>query len=648
MTAHDVAVLERIAAALRSEPRFERPIHTSSKANVLEIESDQALVVVLGVEGGRSISHLEPYLERIADKRVGVLFVGDLDTSLSERLPRGLIAAVLSDRPTANELFFATQGLLERLDLLGEDRRLTGALDRARYELREITEIGRAISTERDITKLLDLILVKSRFVTGADAGSIYILEQADEGTNTARLRFKLSQNDSVQFEGKEFTIPVSTRSIAGYAAVTMAPINIPDVHDIPADSPYGYDASFDRRVGYQTRSMIAVPMISAEDEVMGVIQLINKKRNGRTILRTDADFENEVVPFDARSAELLSSLAGQAGVALENALLYDEIRSIFEGFVRASVQAIEQRDPTTSGHSLRVSVLSCRLAQKVDRADSGPYGTTRFHAREIKELEYASLLHDFGKIGVREQVLVKAKKLYPHVLDAIRERIHFMQKQVELEAASRKLALMKQGAGQSDLDEVELWVAQRRIDLADILKTISDANEPTVLSEGDFTRIHDIAKIEFIDGSGTTRPLLTGEEVHSLSVRKGSLNDEEMDEIRSHVVHTFAFLTRIPWGKSFSRVAEIAGAHHEKLNGSGYPHGKKSNEIPLQSKIMTIADIYDALTARDRPYKKAMPADRALGILDFEVKDGNVDAELMRIFREAEVYKAVDEKLDY
>lgn len=646
MSAHDVAVLERIAAALRTEPRFERPVHAALHGEVLEVECGEARILVLGVEGGRSISHLEPHLSRITERRVGVLFVGDLEVGLSDRLPRGLVAAVLSDRPTANQLYFTVQGLIERLDLVREDRRLAGALDRARYELRELTEIGRAISTERDITKLLDLILVKSRFVTGADAGSIYILESAEDGS--ARLRFKLSQNDSVQFEGKEFTIPVSTRSIAGYAAVTKAPINIPDVHDIPAGSPYGYDASFDRRVGYQTRSMIAVPMISAEDEVMGVIQLINKKRVGRTVLRTDADFENEVVPFDARSAELLTSLAGQAGVALENALLYDEIRSIFEGFVRASVQAIEQRDPTTSGHSLRVSVLSCRLAEKVDRADSGPYGTTRFHPREIKELEYASLLHDFGKIGVREQVLVKAKKLYPHVLEAIRERVHFMEKQAELEAANRKLVAMREGAAQSDLDRIELWVAEERARLADILRTITDANEPTVLSEGDFTRIHEIAKIEFVDGTGRTRPILTGEEVHSLSIRKGSLNDEEMDEIRSHVVHTFAFLTRIPWGKSFSRVAEIAGAHHEKLNGSGYPHGKKADEIPLQSKIMTIADIYDALTARDRPYKKAMPAERALGILDFEVRDGNVDGELMRIFREAEVYKAVEEKLDY
>jgi HD-GYP domain-containing protein (c-di-GMP phosphodiesterase class II) len=483
--------------------------------------------------------------------------------------------------------------------------------------------------------------------VTGADAGSIYVVETAEDG-RSKRLRFKMSQNDSCQFEAKEFTIPVSTRSIAGYAAATLAPINIPNVHDIPADAPYGYDPSFDRRVGYTTRSMIAVPMISAEDEVMGVIQLINKKRQGRAVLRTEADFDREVVPFDARSAELLMSLASQAGIVLENAMLYDEIRRIFEGFVRASVQAIEQRDPTTSGHSLRVSVLSCRLAEKVDRADSGLYAASKFSLREIKELEYASLLHDFGKIGVREQVLVKAKKLYPHVLDAIRERVHYIEKEAEVASLKQKLELVQIGAATSELAAVDEWLREKRASLREIWRTVQDANEPTVLSEGDFSRISEIARIEFVDGQGEKRLLLTPEDTKSLSIRKGSLNDEEMSEIRSHVVHTFEFLTRIPWGKSFSRVADIAGAHHEKLNGTGYPHGKKATDIPLQSKIMTIADIYDALTARDRPYKKAMPAERALGILDFEVKDGHVDPELMRIFRESEVYKAVEERLEY
>lgn len=647
MTTSERDPLLRIAEVVAHDSRFERAVNTERYGAVLAIENGVAMVVAVVVDGPETVVALEPYLERIVAKRIGVLFVGDVDERLIARLPPGIVAQALHAHAGENACVFAVRGMLEHLELLTDDRRLTGALERARYELRELSEIGRAITQERDLTKLLNLILTKSRFITGADAGSIYVVETAEDGTSR-RLRFKMSQNDSCQFESTEFTIPISTRSIAGYAAETLEPINIANVNDIPKGAPYGYDASFDKRVGYTTRSMIAVPMVSAEDEVIGVIQLINKKRNGRAVLRADGDFDREVVPFDARSAELLTSLASQAGIVLENAMLYDEISRIFEGFVRASVQAIEQRDPTTSGHSLRVSVLSCRLAEKVDRADSGAYAKSKFSVRELKELEYASLLHDFGKIGVREQVLVKAKKLYPHVLDAIRERVHFIAKDAELEAMQRKLALIEGGAPAHELRAVDEWLHERRAALRDSWKTIEDANEPTVLSEGEFSRISEVARTSFVDGAGETRLLLNPEEMRSLSVRKGSLNDEEMNEIRSHVIHTFEFLTRIPWGKSFSRVAEIAGAHHEKLNGTGYPHGKHAAEIPLQSKIMTIADIYDALTARDRPYKKAMPAERALGILDFEVKDGNVDAELMRIFREAEVFKSADEPLTY
>ena len=640
--------IARIAAMVRSEERFGGELDVREMGDVLELGDDHALVVVVEGTGVVAASRVEPYLERLSSGHAAVLFLRDLGAELAARLPKKLVAQVIPEEPTANQLYFAVDGLRDRLLQVAEDRRLGAALDRSRYEVRQLVEIAKAITQERDIDRLLDLILVKSRFVTGADAGSIYVVEGSERETSGKRLRFKLSQNDSLKFESKEFTIPISTRSIAGYACVTKSAINIASVHDIPEDAPYSYDATFDKRVGYRTRSMITVPMISAEDEVIGVIQLINKKRTPSHVLSSVEDYDREVVPFDPRSAELIHSVASQAGIALENALLYNEIRRIFEGFVRASVQAIEQRDPTTSGHSLRVSVLSCKLAEIVDRVEQGPYATVRFSQRDLKELEYASLLHDFGKIGVREQVLVKAKKLYPHDLEAVRERIHYALKTAEVDALAKKLDLMAKGAGKTDLDRIDEALRARTAELEDAWRTIHEANEPTVLSEGDFTKIHDIAKLTYVDGRGDVRTILLPDEITSLSVRKGSLNDAEMEEIRSHVVHTFEFLSRIPWGKSFSRVAEIAGAHHEKLNGSGYPHGRTSEQIPVQSKIMTIADIYDALTARDRPYKKAMPAERALGILGFEVDGGNVDAELVRLFRDAEVFRAVERELDY
>ncbi len=613
-----------------------------------EIRRSGARVLVADADApGALTAVLELHHDELASRGAGLLLVGD-DASAVSKLPAGIIASALPRRSSPAALELALAGLFESLAMHRRALELDAALDRYRYELRELVDIARAITQERDIDRLLGLILEKSRFITGADAGSIYVLEGAGPAVENRRLRFKLSQNDSCTFESKEFTMPVSTRSIAGYAVVTKDDINIPDVHDIPFDAPYGFDGSFDRRVGYHTRSMITVPMVSAEDEVIGVIQLINKKRVQSKRLVEASDFEQEVIPFDERSETLLHSLASQAGIALENALLYDEIRRIFEGFVRASVQAIEQRDPTTSGHSLRVSVLSCGLARIVDRVDSGPFKDVRFTPRELKELEYASLLHDFGKIGVREEVLVKAKKLYPHEREAVRARIHYATKAAEADAFRRKLELIEAGAGRSDLDALDVETARRRAQLEEAWKLIDESNEPTVLSEGDFTRIDEIAKLTFVDGAGMTRPLLTPDEVASLQVRRGSLNPVEMQEIRSHVVHTFAFLSRIPWGKSYDAIPRIAGAHHERLDGTGYPNGTRSEDIPIQSKIMTIADIFDALTARDRPYKKAMPVSRALDILGFEVKGGGVDGELVRLFSEAEVFKEVERDLTY
>jgi HD-GYP domain-containing protein (c-di-GMP phosphodiesterase class II) len=603
--------------------------------------------VLSGERSSELVASLEAHAVELSERRAGVLVLGE-GAEVTAALPAGIVAAALPKGVAESTLELAVDGLFERLALHHRDLELGAALERYRYELRELVDIARALTQERDIDRLLSLILAKSRFITGADAGSIYVLEGNHPDPEERKLRFKLSQNDSCQFESSEFTMPVSTRSIAGYAVVTKDDINLPDVHDIPADAPYAFDGSFDLRVGYHTRSMITVPLVSAEDEVIGVIQLINKKRTPSERLLRPEDFEREVVPFDARSETLLHTLASQAGIALENALLYDEIRLIFEGFVRASVQAIEQRDPTTSGHSLRVSVLSCQLARVVDRASDGPYGAVRFTPREIKELEYASLLHDFGKIGVREQVLVKAKKLYPHELAAVQSRIHYAIKAAEADALRRKVELIEAGAGRADLDALDEGLAERRERLAEAYRIIAEANEPTVLSEGDFTRIAELGAFTFVDGTGAEQRLLSPDEVRSLQVRRGSLNEAEMQEIRSHVVHTFAFLSRIPWGKSFHDIPQIAGAHHEKLDGSGYPHGMKAEAIPLQAKIMTIADIFDALTARDRPYKKAMPVSRALDILGFEVKSGGVDGELVRLFTEAEVFKELERELTY
>jgi len=601
---------------------------------------------VLLVSGERVVAEPE-LVERAIQGDYGLLIVGAAPPRAKEVLRPGSTVAVLDDGADDDQAFLAIDGLLERVELKQTAANRVRELSRSRYELDEFVTIARAIARERDIDKLLALILEKSRYLTGADAGSIYVVEPEPSGSGR-RLRFKLSQNDSLHFEAREFTVPVSARSIAGASVLAKQPINVANVYQLDAQKPYTFDPSFDQRVGYRTRSMLSMPMISAEDDVIGVIQLINKKRDPQHRLSAPEDVEREVVPFDERAEELLSAVAAQAGIALENALLYGEIQRIFDGFVYASVRAIEQRDPTTSGHSVRVASLACTLAENVDAATDGVHKDARFSREQLRELHYASLLHDFGKIGVREQVLVKAKKLYPHELQAIRDRVSYAIKCVESDALARKIALMQAGGGAADLHELDLDVAARKASLQAALQSISQANEPTVMAEGDFTRIAEIFDLAIRDGRAEPVRLLREPELRALQTPRGSLVASEFDEIRSHVVHTYNFLSQIPWGKSMAGIPRIAGAHHERPNGTGYPQGLKGEEIPLQAKIMSVADIYDALTAADRPYKKALPLERALHILELEVKDGNLDAELVRLFREARVYESVERKLRY
>ena len=588
----------------------------------------------------RSRELLSPFADRFAQGEALLVLVGrPSDASLGDAVNRGLASVVDADA-LGEDLYLAAHRALELLEAKARAEARGRWLRRYRYELGELIHIARAMTTVRDVAKLLGVILEKSRFVTGADAGSIYIVEPHPTEPGKVVLRFKLTQNDSVTFDSREFTMPLSDRSIAGAAALQKRPLNIPDVYELPEGSTFHFDPSFDRRIGYLTRSMLTVPLISQRDEVIGVIQLINKKRDGSHKLATKTDVDGQVIPFDERSEELLSMLAAQAGVSLETAILYEDIRKLFEGFVKASVEAIESRDPTTSGHSRRVADLTVGLAKVVDWLTTGPYAAASFTTEDLRELEYASLLHDFGKIGVREKVLVKAKKLYDERLELVRMRFDYAARTVEAEILARKVRALESGAPREQLDALDRELVQRRADLDGAWDAVCAANEPTILSSGDFARIEALSHETYVDLRGDVRALLDDEDVTCLKVSKGSLTNAEFDEIRSHVSHTFRFLSRIPWGKSLQRVPIIAGAHHERLNGTGYPNRLRSEEIPVQSKMMSIADIYDALTASDRPYKKAVPAERALDILDYSVKDGHLDTDLVRIFKEARVWE--------
>ncbi len=508
-------------------------------------------------------------------------------------------------------------------------------------ELSELNAIGIRLSAERNPRELLETILTKAREITKSDAGSLYLVDEAPDGTR--QLRFALAQNDSVEFAFRSTRLPLTSESVAGHVALTGQILNLADAYAPPPGAPFQINRSFDEQAGYRTKSMLVVPMRTPQGETLGALQLINCKPDFATVLRSPQEVERAVRPFDARHEKLAGSLASQAAVALANSRLYEAIRQLFEGFVQASVTAIESRDPTTSGHSFRVANLTVGLASVVDHASTGPYGGTRFSTDEMMELRYAALLHDFGKVGVREQVLVKAKKLHPGELDRIRQRVDLVKRGLELRYAGKKIDyLLEKGRRrfQEQAAAYDAELAAYLAELDDSLNRIVLANEPAVLPQDFAAEIERLALRSFEDHLGNRHTVITPDEATVLAIPKGSLTPDEIRQIQSHVVHTYQFLAQIPWTKEFRRIPEIARSHHEKLDGSGYPYGVKADEIPVQSRIMTIADIYDALTAGDRPYKAAVPVDTALDILGAERRAGRIDGALFDLFLEGKVYE--------
>lgn len=520
----------------------------------------------------------------------------------------------------------------------------------ARHERDQLLAIFRALTSERDTSKLLDLILAKSRLVTGADAGSIYVLEAPDDDGDgrpdrgPKLLHFMLSQNDSTAVDFKARRLSVDAASVVGRAVLEAQPINIPDLERLedPGGNPSGlaHNRTFDETTGYRARSMLTVPLLSAERVVIGVVQLINRKRNPDVRLLAPRDFDEQVIPFDGRAVELALALAAQAGICLENAMLYKEITHLFEGFVDAAVTAIEARDPTTSGHSRRVADMSVALAEVVDGIDHGPFRDVRFSAQDLKQLSYAGVLHDFGKVGVREHVLIKAKKLYEWQRSAIELRLRYLRKALEAETLRRKVEGLQAGKPQADLAPLDQELAQGLARVDEIWRLVLEANEPTVIAAPTLARLTELAGARFVDEEGHERPYLEPDELAALAVPRGSLTTLERQQIQQHVTHTMAFLDQIPWGRALRNVPRIAGAHHELLDGSGYPRGVQGQEIPLEARMLTIADIFDALVAADRPYKAAVPIPRALAILEQEVKAGRCDGRLFELFVGAAVYK--------
>jgi HD-GYP domain-containing protein (c-di-GMP phosphodiesterase class II) len=533
------------------------------------------------------------------------------------------------------------------IELTERERLIRDELERTDHEMEELNRIGVALSAQHELGALLEMILTKMREITFADAGSLYIVEAAPSENSRANqpqrsLRFKVTHNDSRHFPFVEHTLPISQDSMAGFAALHGEVIALDDAYCMPAGRPYRFNSRYDEQTGYRTGSLLTVPMTNSRGEVIGVVQLLNRKRHSTARLLTQADFQREVEPFPPRTIRLAQSLASQAAVAYENSRLYEDIEGLFEGFVHAAVTAIEQRDPTTSGHSNRVATMTLALADAVSRSVTGSYAKTHFTSEQMKEIRYAALLHDFGKVAVREEVLVKAKKLYPWQLEVVEQRFSYVHKAIEANYYRQKLNAVTQDeqAAREDFSRLDEAFRRRQVELEEHLRFVREANEPTLLPQGKFAYLRDISRDTYLDLCGNERRLLTPEEMQSLSVPQGTLDEEERKQIESHVVHSFNFLKEIPWTRDLGLVPRIAHAHHEKLNGSGYPHGLRGNDIPVQAKMMTICDIFDALSAADRPYKNAVSIDRALQILEMSVHDHELDSDLFRMFIDARIFQ--------
>ncbi len=498
---------------------------------------------------------------------------------------------------------------------LVEQEQLRARVLAERGTVEVLNQVGYALSAITDRHHLLDELLTHARRLLQADGGTVYLVEDGI-------LHFAAAQNDTIPFFPSRRKLDIDERSIAGWVALRGSPLNIDDVRRLDPSVPYRPNLTFDEQTGYHTRSVLVVPLMDRDGHVIGALAMVNRKPVAGVPL---ASFE-KVMPFSDRHVALARSIAGQAAVALENHRLYRDIQALFHGFVEAAVTAIEARDPTTGGHSHRVAELTTLLAREVTECDEPPFYGVRFSAQELTELHYASMLHDFGKVGVREEVLLKATKLFPWEIAQVEMRFRLAALQAVLESVREELA--------------EHQVTARLAVLQEDLELVRRLNRPNApFGEIERTAIRLVAERWRLDGE-IQELVLRPKEVERLCIPRGTLDPAERLEIERHVEHTHRFLRVIPWTRELRNVPAIAYAHHEKLDGTGYPRKLSEPEIPFGAKLMAIADIYDALTAMDRPYKDGMSPERAVAVLREEAGAGKILSPAVELLAGKQLWK--------
>ncbi|MBF0549560.1 MAG: GAF domain-containing protein [Deltaproteobacteria bacterium] len=495
-------------------------------------------------------------------------------------------------------------------------------------QIARLNRIGIALSIETDLSKLLEVILSEVRGFTRADAGSLYIVRDN-------LLYFEVAQNNVLErrpvrppMSFKPFPLHLDKKSIAGYVAVTGEVLNIADVYELRPDLEFTFNRDFDQRNQYRSKSMLVLPMRDHENDIIGVLQLINAlTKDGR------------ITSFSSELVELVSSLCSQAAIAIRNALLINNIKNLFDSLVRYSASAIDARSPHTAGHSKRVSVYVRRMVDQINATDTGCWVGVHFSPGEVEEITYAAWLHDVGKIGVREKVLEKANKLSDNCMMAIRHRLDYIRLS-QINALYREVLDSEITASPAIIREMlENHVAKINNTFSRYRDLVTRVNMPGFFSSEDKAALDILAQLEYLDERGHKRPYLFPHERECLSVSKGNLTKEEYQEIQSHVVYTKKILSNIPFTRHLKNVPLYAASHHEMLDGTGYPEGLRGDQIPLQSRLLAVADIFDALTAKDRPYKKIIPVDVAVRILEDEVTCNRLDGDVVKLFVENELY---------
>lgn len=500
-----------------------------------------------------------------------------------------------------------------------------------RRHIARLAEIGIALSSEHNLPVLLEKIVDEARSFAGADAGALYLVDEEQD-----QLEFAIVQNNAMQVRMGGAAGPITWppvplhvdgvpnhANVSSSVALTGEIVNIPDVYQAE-----GYDFSgtkqFDAGTGYRSKSMLVIPMLNKDREVIGVLQLINARTPG----------SGQPIPFPLDDVNLIASLASQAAVAITNVRLYRDLEALFDSFIQTIATAIDEKSPYTAGHIRRVQQLTMEIARAMNEESTGPFADFRLSDDQLRELSLASWLHDIGKIVTPEHVMDKHNKLET-VFDRIRlieARYEILRRDLrirELEAQLAGVVPSLPGSREEAGDRIE-----------EEKQFVRRCNQP-----GESMDDYKIDRLKAIAGKswrndGNVEPLLNEDEFHNLSVRKGSLTTKERQIIENHALITHKMLKQLPFPRKLGRVAEYASAHHEKLDGSGYPFKLKGEEIPYQARIIAIADIFEALTSRDRPYKKPLPLSRTLKIMESMKKDGHIDPDIFELLLNNRLYE--------